>query len=128
MQTILISRKFWAALISLLLVTATAFLPGLPDLAAPLTDLAVLTAAYICGTAIEGNPPASIPTTLQGLLRSRKFWGALAGLAIILLRGFIPDFPLADEQVSAIILTLSAYIFGTGVQDGLSGRSPNHAA
>jgi hypothetical protein len=128
MQTILISRKFWAALISLLLVITAAFLPGLPDLAAPLTDLAVLTAAYICGTAIEGNPSASFTTTLYGLLRSRKFWGALSGLVLILLRSSIPDFPLADEQVSAIILTLSAYIFGTGVQDGLSSPKQSHAA
>ncbi len=128
MQTILISRKFWAALISLLLVATAAYLPGLPDLAAPLIDLAVLTAAYICGTAVEGKPSIPPADTLRGLLRSRKFWGALAGLVVILLRGFVPDFPLADEQVSAIILTLSAYILGTGVQDGLSGRSPSHAA
>lgn len=127
MQTILISRKYWAAFISLLLIIATAFLPALPDLAAPLTDLAVLTTAYICGTAVEGKPSIPPADTLRGLLRSRKFWGALSGLAIILLRGLVPDFPLADEQVSAIILTLSAYIFGTGVQDGFSSRNATHA-
>ena len=128
MQIIWISRKFWAALISLLMVMAAAWLPGLPDLATPLTELAVLSAAYICGTAVEGKPSAGLTDTLRGLLRSRKFWGAVSGLALILIRALLPGFPLADEQLSAIILTLSAYIFGTGVQDGLAVRSDAHAA
>ncbi len=127
MQTILLSRKFWAALVGLALVILSAFLPGLPDLNTPLVELASLLSAYILGSAFEANPlPAG--QVLAGLLRSRKFWATLAGLIVILLRSLSPQFPLADEQITAIILTLAAYTFGTGLQDGLNQlKEVNHA-
>jgi uncharacterized membrane protein YdjX (TVP38/TMEM64 family) len=120
MQTLVLSRKFWAAAVSLVLICLGAFIPRLPDLSQPVTDLAVLISAYICGTAIEGKNPVPVEDALHSLIRSRKFWASLVGLAILLLRALVPDFPIPDEQISAIILTLSAYIFGTGLQDGLT--------
>ena len=71
------------------------------------------------GTAVEGQS-LSAGSAIQGLLHSRKFWAGLAGLIVILLRAALPDLPLEDEQLTAIIITLSAYIFGTGAQDGLA--------
>lgn len=122
MQTIVTSRKFWAAAISLVLISIGAFIPRLPDLSQPLTDLAVLVSAYICGTAMEGQQIVPPGDAIQCLLRSRKFWAAFAGLGVLLLRAFSPSFPIPDDQMTAIIITLSAYIFGTGLQDGLSGK------
>lgn len=118
MQTILSSRKFWAALIGLVLIVLTAFLPGLPDLSTPLVELAGLLSAYMLGSALEANPlPAG--QVLQSLLKSRKFWATCAGLLVVLVRAVWPDLPVSDEQISAIVLTLSAYTFGTGLQDSL---------
>jgi uncharacterized membrane protein YdjX (TVP38/TMEM64 family) len=118
MQTLFSSRKFWAALIGLVLIAATAFLPTLPDINAPLVELASLVSAYILGTALEANPkPAR--EILAGLVKSRKFWATLAGLLVVIIRTFRPDFPLGDDQIVAIVLTLSAYTFGTGLQDSL---------
>ncbi len=118
MQTLLLSRKFWAALIGLVLIVLTGFFPSLPDLSTPLVELASLLSAYILGSALENNP-LPCGQALRNLLRSRKFWATLAGLGLVILRSALPDFPLADDQITAIILTLSAYTFGTGLQDGL---------
>lgn len=118
MNELLKSRKFWAAGSGLLVIIITALLPDFPDIEQPLTDVALLVSAYILGTAVEGR---SLPArdTFRGLLRSRKFWATLAGMVVILMRAALPGFPLEDEQLTAIILTLSAYIFGTGAEDGL---------
>jgi len=54
------------------------------------------------------------------LLGSRKFWAALVGLALIVVKTWDPEFPLAEEQLTAIVYVLVAYILGTGIEDGLS--------
>ena len=119
MKGIWTSRKFWAAGIGLLVIIITAFLPGFPDIQQPLTDVTLLVSAYILGTAVEGQRlPGGL--LIQSLIHSRKFWAGPAGLIVVLLRAALPDFPLEDEQLTAVIITLSAYIFGTGAQDGLA--------
>ncbi|MBW6465656.1 MAG: hypothetical protein K0B06_04045 [Brevefilum sp.] len=54
------------------------------------------------------------------LLASRKFWAALFGLVLIIIKAFRPDFPLLEEQLTAVVYVLVAYILGTGIEDGLS--------
>jgi len=56
------------------------------------------------------------------LLGSRKFWAALIGLALIIVKVFKPDFPLEADQITGIVYVLVAYILGTGIEDGLSQR------
>jgi hypothetical protein len=57
---------------------------------------------------------------LKLLLSSRKFWAALIGLVLVIVKAFRPDFPLAEEQLTAVVYVLVAYILGTGIEDGLS--------
>lgn len=57
------------------------------------------------------------------LLRSRKFWAELVGLALVIVRTFAPDFPLEDEQLTAVVWVIAAYILGTGLEDGLRGQA-----
>ncbi|MFN2303481.1 MAG: hypothetical protein ACK2TV_07085 [Anaerolineales bacterium] len=57
---------------------------------------------------------------LQILLTSRKFWAALIGLVLVIVKAYDPDFPLAEEQLTSVIYVLVAYILGTGIEDGLS--------
>jgi hypothetical protein len=59
-------------------------------------------------------------TKLKLLLASRKFWAALIGLFLIILKAWKPDFPLAEEELTNIVYVLVAYIMGTGIEDGLS--------
>jgi hypothetical protein len=54
------------------------------------------------------------------LLASRKFWAALIGLVLVIVKAFKPDFPLAEDQLTAVVYVLVAYILGTGIEDGLS--------
>jgi len=56
---------------------------------------------------------------LKLLLGSRKFWAALIGLALVIVKAFKPDFPLEAEQLTAIVWVIVAYILGTGIEDGL---------
>ena len=123
MNEIFWSRKFWAAAVGLLVIIISALLPGFPAIEEPLTNVVVLVSAYILGTAAEGTGQVDAGIALKGLIRSRKFWAGLAGMAVILLRAALPDFPLEDDQLTAVIITLSAYIFGTGAQDGLAGMA-----
>lgn len=118
MQTLLLSRKFWAALIGLVLIILTSFFPDLPDLNAPLVELTSLVSAFILGNALEPNQH---PTgqAIQNLVHSRKFWATLIGLLLIIIRTIWPALPLSDDQISAMVLTLVAFIVGTGLQDGL---------
>ena len=57
---------------------------------------------------------------IKQLLGSRKFWAALIGLALVIVKVWRPDFPLAEEQLTAVVYVLVAYILGTGIEDGLS--------
>ena len=54
------------------------------------------------------------------LLGSRKFWAALIGLVLVVVKAWRPDFPLAEEQLTSVVYVLAAYILGTGIEDGLS--------
>ena len=58
------------------------------------------------------------------LLASRKFWAALIGLALVVLKSYRPDFPLSEEQVTNLVYVLMAYILGTAIEDG--GRAVNN--
>jgi hypothetical protein len=57
---------------------------------------------------------------LKQLLGSRKFWAALIGLCLTLIKAWQPDFPLGEEQLTRVVYVLVAYILGTGIEDGLS--------
>jgi hypothetical protein len=58
------------------------------------------------------------------LLSSRKFWAALVGLALVIVKAYRPDFPLQEEQVANVIYLLVAYVLGTAIEDGLMRRRP----
>jgi hypothetical protein len=59
---------------------------------------------------------------LKQLLASRKFWAALVGLTLVVIKAFDPEFPLAEDQLVGIVSVLAAYILGTALEDGLSQR------
>lgn len=56
---------------------------------------------------------------LKMLLASRKFWAALVGLALVVIRGLWRDLPLDDDQVTQVVYVIAAYILGVALEDGL---------
>ncbi len=52
---------------------------------------------------------------LKILLASRKFWTAVIGLALIIIKAYNPDFPVSEEQITPLVLLLAAYILGTAI-------------
>lgn len=54
-KQLLASRKFWAALIGVVLVTVKAFRPDFPLAEEELTNLVYLLVAYIIGTGFESG-------------------------------------------------------------------------
>jgi uncharacterized membrane protein YdjX (TVP38/TMEM64 family) len=52
------------------------------------------------------------------LFKSRKFWAAIVAVLVVVLRAVLPDFPLTDEQVGFVILTLVGYIIGVALDTG----------
>jgi len=62
---------------------------------------------------------------LSYLLSSRKFWATVVVLLIALVG---PSAGLGDEAITKIALTVSAYILGTALEDGLSRLAPSSRA
>jgi hypothetical protein len=67
----------------------------------------------------EAQGPKEQPTMsiLLTLIKSRKFWAAVAGLVLIVVQAFMPDFPLDAEAVTNVIYVVVAFIIGTGLED-----------
>jgi len=57
---------------------------------------------------------------LKALLASRKFWAAVVGVGVIVLRSLVPNFPVADEQITELVGVIIAFILGTALEDGLA--------
>lgn len=60
---------------------------------------------------------------LKLLLASRKFWAALVGLVLMIIKAWKPDFPIEEEPLADILALLAAYILGTALEDGLSRKA-----
>ena len=57
-------------------------------------------------------------TKLSALFSSRKFWAALIGLFLMIIKAFKPDFPIAEAELTNIVYILIAYILGTALDNG----------
>ena len=54
---------------------------------------------------------------LQYLLTSRKFWAAMVGIIVAMMKAFWPAFPLTEEQLIPIVVLLVTFILGTAIED-----------
>lgn len=59
---------------------------------------------------------AQLPDKLYLLLRSRKFWAAVIAIIFIALG---PRAGVAQQDLTAAVITIVAYILGTALEDGL---------
>ena len=53
---------------------------------------------------------------LKGVAKSRKFWAAVVGLAFVVLKSYVPKWPLDETQTVGIVGLAASYIIGTGLE------------
>ncbi len=61
---------------------------------------------------------------LKELLTSRKFWAALIGLALVIVKAYAPNFPLTEDQLTNVIYLIVAFIVGTGLESVVKAPAP----
>ncbi len=54
---------------------------------------------------------------LKFLLGSRKFWAALIGLIVVIVKAYRPDFPVSEEMLTSLVYLIVAYILGVAIED-----------
>ena len=69
--------------------------------------------------AVEGGGFGRIrlAENLGSVLKSRKVWAALVGLAFVVVQGIDPAFPLDQAETTNLVYLVMAYILGIGIKD-----------
>lgn len=125
MKTLLTSRNFWVAFLTLLAVSIGAFNPSFQLNVEEAASLAILAVAYLVGIALDPGPGG-----WRSLLLSRKFWAALIGFVIVWLNAFNIALPfnLTPEQLISIAVVIGGYIAGVAVEGSPPLPTPPPAA
>lgn len=113
MKGILASRKFWALVIGSIVLFSGLLLPNFHLNEEAAVGLIVVIAAYILGVGVDPGPGG-----WKGVIASRKFWGAVIGLLVVVMDGFGLKFPaeFPPETVVFICVTIGAYIGGVAIE------------
>ena len=65
----------------------------------------------------------SVKQKLVEKLTSRKFWAAVVGVIYSMISLIWPDFPIPEESVIGVVVTVVSYILGVALEDGLSRKN-----
>lgn len=115
MDNLFVSRKFWAALIAIIIIVAQSVVPDFKLDESQLVDLMIIVSAYIIGVGID---PGS---GMAGVLKSRKFWAAVVGIITIVGNGIYQSslgvsMPIDANLFNTITAIISAYIMGVAIE------------
>jgi hypothetical protein len=110
------NRQFIALLAALVFMLALVFFPDLPFSEDQTLVFFGLIAAYIVGEGLEGK---RIIENFKQLLGSRKFLATVAGLIIIFIQAWNPEFPISADKLTELFVVLAGLILGSGAE-GLS--------
>lgn len=111
MKDLFISRKFWAALIGLALIVVGVFAPDYQIDQEAAIGFVIIIASYIVGVAVDPGPGG-----WRGVIKSRKFWAAVVGLAALLVSSFGRVLPLSPENMIEIAVLIGGYIASVAVE------------
>ena len=113
MKDLLLSRKFWTAILILAVVVVSAFQAEFKLDAENGAGMIVIAVSYIIGVAVDPGPGG-----WKGVLQSRKFWAALLGFLIMVLDAFhvLLPFDLTVDQLVMVAVTIGGFISGVALE------------
>jgi len=111
------TRMIIALVGGILFLALQALFPKLPFTEEQTLVFVGLIGAYILGEGLEGQ---RIRDNFRAVLRSHKFWSLVAGLLVILLKSFWPNFPVTEAQITDLVFILGTLILGSGIQGALN--------
>lgn len=111
-------RMFVGLLVGLLFMLLQAVFPELPFTEEQSLLFGGLIAAYIVGEGLEG---ARVLNNITDLFRSHKFLSLIAGLIVMSVQAFFPDFPITTENLTQLFVVLAGMIIGMGAEGKSKG-------
>jgi uncharacterized membrane protein len=117
MTSLFTSRKFYMALLALLVIVVAAFLPGFEIDTEAGAGFLIIIVSYLLGVAVDPGPGG-----WKGVFQSRKFWAAVIGLLMLFLNAFniLLPFELSPEQLISICVVIGGYITGVAFERPLT--------
>jgi hypothetical protein len=108
-KEILKSPRFWAAMLMIAFVLVATYAP---TVAAKLDQTTIISAvialvAFIAAASVGAGP------SYMNIFGSLKFWSLVLSLVFIFVRAFVPTFPISEELIQALVITLGAGSVGT---------------
>ena len=111
-RNFLTSRKFWAALVALVVVVLAGLQVSPEKLGFDqdaLSGLLVIVGSYIVGVSLDPG------TGWRSMFSSRKFWAALVG-AVTMFVSWEGWLPIPSDTVVQIAVIIGSYIFGVAIE------------
>lgn len=109
-------RMIFALLGGIIFLVVKAFMPEFPIGENETIAFIILLGAYILGEGISGR---TFGDNLFTMLRSQKFQALIAGVAVILVKEYVPSLNIGETELLALIGAIMAFIVGSGAQPEL---------
>ena len=107
------NRAFLALLAGLAFLLLQAFFPDLPFTEEQTIAFVAMIAAYMVGEGLEGE---RIIENLKQLLLSRKFLATIAGLTVLIVQAFFPNFAVTAEHLTELLVLVIGIVLNAGLE------------